>query len=58
MALVLISHDLEVVRDVCKSIAVMSNGVFVETGSTTEILENPSHRYTRALLDAAPRNAN
>jgi peptide/nickel transport system ATP-binding protein len=58
LALVLISHDLEVVRDVCKSIAVMSDGVFVETGSTTEILENPSHRYTRALLDAAPRNAN
>jgi len=58
LALVLISHDLEVVRDVCKSIAVMSDGVFVETGSTTEILEKPSHRYTRALLDAAPRNAN
>jgi peptide/nickel transport system ATP-binding protein len=54
LALVWISHDLEVVRDVCERVAVMHDGVFVEEGPTARVLETPEHPYTRALLDAAP----
>jgi peptide/nickel transport system ATP-binding protein len=54
LALVFISHDLEVVRDVCERVAVMKAGVFVEEGPTSQVLESPGHPYTRALLDARP----
>ena len=54
LALVWISHDLEVVRDVCERVAVMRDGTFVEEGTTAQVLESPGNPYTRALLDAAP----
>jgi ABC-type glutathione transport system ATPase component len=54
LSLIMISHDIEVVREVCERIAVMHHGSFVETGRTTEVLEHPQHPYTRMLLDAAP----
>ena len=54
IAVVLISHDLEVVREVCERVAVMHHGSFVEDGPTAKILENPQHEYTRALLEATP----
>lgn len=57
LALVLISHDLEVVRDVCERVAVMRDGVFVETGPTTDVLNEPKNTYTRALLSAVPHPA-
>jgi ABC-type glutathione transport system ATPase component len=54
LAMVLISHDLEVVRDVCERVAVMKEGIFVEEGPTSQVLESPEHPYTRALLEAHP----
>jgi peptide/nickel transport system ATP-binding protein len=54
MALVLISHDLGVVADICDRIAVMYAGKVVETGSTADILSRPHHPYTRGLLSALP----
>ena len=57
LALVLISHDLEVVRDVCERVAVMRDGVFVETGLTADVLNKPQNPYTRALLSAVPHPA-
>ncbi len=54
LAMVLISHDLAMVRNVCDRVAVMKDGVFVESGTTSEVLANPSHPYTRSLLAAAP----
>jgi peptide/nickel transport system ATP-binding protein len=53
IAVVLISHDLEVVREVCERVAVMHRGAFVEEGPTAHILENPRHPYTNALVNAA-----
>ncbi|MFH1764597.1 MAG: ABC transporter ATP-binding protein [Gemmatimonadota bacterium] len=50
MGLLLISHDLSVVSRVCDRIVVLYGGKVVETGPTREILESPSHPYTRGLL--------
>jgi peptide/nickel transport system ATP-binding protein len=58
IAVVLISHDLEVVREVCERVAVMHHGVFVEEGPTAQVLERPQHQYTRALLEATPHFEN
>ncbi len=54
LAIILISHDLAVVRNICDRVAVMSEGVFVETGSTEAVIGSPRHAYTRALLEAVP----
>ena len=49
-----ITHDLAVARYMCDRIAVMYLGKIVETGDTEEVLRNPRHPYTRALLSAVP----
>ncbi|MXY21623.1 MAG: ABC transporter ATP-binding protein [Dehalococcoidia bacterium] len=49
-----ITHDLAVARYMCDRIAVMYLGKIVETGETEEVLQNPRHPYTRALLSAVP----
>src|SRR5687768_5935440 len=53
-ALVLVAHDLLVVRHVCARIAVMYSGQIVEQGATEEVFARPEHPYTRALLGAIP----
>ncbi|CUX03808.1 MULTISPECIES: ABC transporter ATP-binding protein [Agrobacterium] len=54
MAVVLITHDLGVVRHFADRVAVMRRGEIVETGPTEEIFERPKADYTRMLLDAEP----
>jgi peptide/nickel transport system ATP-binding protein len=54
MALVLISHDLHVVAEVCSRIAVMYAGRIVEEAPTDALFDRPAHPYTRGLLAAAP----
>ncbi|MCX4745000.1 ABC transporter ATP-binding protein [Kitasatospora sp. NBC_01287] len=56
-ALLLISHDLAVVARLADRVAVMNGGRFVETGPTAEVLADPRHAYTRALLAAVPSGA-
>ena len=56
LALVLVTHDLGVVFETCDDILVMYAGEVVETGPTARVLEQPSHPYTRALLDSIPRD--
>ncbi|MHC5797216.1 ABC transporter ATP-binding protein [Lacisediminihabitans sp. FW035] len=53
-AILLITHDMGVVADLADYIAVMKNGVIVETGTALEIFSNPQHAYTKALLAAVP----
>lgn len=52
MAIVLVTHDFGVVADLCDRVAVMRRGVLLEQGTTMEIFSNPSHPYTRTLLEA------
>jgi ABC-type dipeptide/oligopeptide/nickel transport system ATPase component len=54
MSLLLISHDLEVVRGLVDRVAVMHDGRIVEVGSTAEVFTAPRHAYTRMLLESAP----
>jgi len=54
MTILLITHDLGVVRHYCDRVAVMSKGVLVEINETNELFTNPQHPYTKTLLDAEP----
>ena len=53
-SLILVSHDLSVVSQVCDRVAVMYAGQVVELADTATLLESPRHPYTRALLEALP----
>jgi ABC-type glutathione transport system ATPase component len=53
LSIVLVSHDLQVVRRVCERMAVMHDGRFVEEGSTEDLVRQPRHECTRSLLAAA-----
>jgi len=54
VALLFISHDLGVVREVSDRVAVMRRGRIVETGTIDDVFDRPAHGYTAALLSAIP----
>ena len=54
MSLVLVSHDLSVVAQVCDRVAVMYAGQVVELSTVDEVLRSPKHPYTAALLQSLP----
>lgn len=49
-----ISHDMAVIHHVCDRIAVMLDGKIVEMGERDQVINHPSHEYTKALLSAVP----
>lgn len=55
MSIVLITHDLGVVKGSCEDTLVLYGGRVMETGPTDHMFANPSHPYTRGLLRAVPR---
>jgi ABC-type glutathione transport system ATPase component len=55
LAYLFVSHNLAVVRLLCERAAVMQNGRIVEQGAAAQVLAEPSHPYTRALLDSVLR---
>ena len=55
MSIIMITHDLGVVAQLCEKIAVMYAGHIVEYGTTDEIFYNPSHEYTKGLIKSIPR---
>ncbi|MBJ9673752.1 ABC transporter ATP-binding protein [Burkholderia gladioli] len=54
MAVLLITHDLNLVRRFAQRVAVMEKGVLVETNETAALFANPQHPYTQRLLDSEP----
>ncbi|MFD2794279.1 dipeptide ABC transporter ATP-binding protein [Promicromonospora vindobonensis] len=54
LTLLLVSHDLGVVRHVCDHVAVMRDGRIVEQGLTAQVYDDPQHEYTRRLREATP----
>ena len=56
MSMIFITHDLLLAGRAAKSILVMKDGRLCEYGSASDVLDRPKHEYTRALLDAVPRN--
>jgi peptide/nickel transport system ATP-binding protein len=56
-SLIWISHDLSVVAGLADEIAVMYAGRIVESGATADVITQPSHPYTRGLVDSIPTRA-
>lgn len=55
MSLVLITHNFGIIQGLCDKVAVMFRGEIVEAGDTAEVLGNPQHPYTKALIACVPR---
>jgi peptide/nickel transport system permease protein len=57
LSVILVSHDLGVIADLCDEVAVMYAGQVVESGTVADVLGRPTHPYTAALLGANPHVA-
>lgn len=56
MALLLVTHDLAIVEEVCDAVAILYAGTTVELGPTAEVIERPLHPYTVGLIAAQPES--
>ncbi|WP_307364654.1 ABC transporter ATP-binding protein [Microbacterium murale] len=54
LTLIMVSHDIGVVQNLCDTVAVMKDGRIVEHGSTQDVLLHPQQEYTKRLLAAIP----
>ncbi len=54
LSMILVTHDLSILSEICNSIAVMYAGKIVEYGPTLDVYEDPQHPYTKGLLAATP----
>ncbi len=56
ISILFISHDLNVIKEICTDVLVMYKGEIVEQGKVRDVLEHPQHDYTRTLVAAIPDN--
>jgi oligopeptide/dipeptide ABC transporter ATP-binding protein len=56
-SILFISHDIEVIKELCGRVLVMYSGRILEEGNTREVFSNPAHEYTRGLLNSVPSAA-
>lgn len=54
-SMLMITHNLGIVSELCERVAIMYGGEIVETGTVREVFEHPKHWYTHGLLDAIPK---
>lgn len=54
LSIILIAHDLAVVKNVCDRVAVMERGLFADAGDAAEVMSNPKSDYAKRLLSAVP----
>jgi peptide/nickel transport system ATP-binding protein len=54
LSIIIISHDLGVIQQLCRNIAVMYNGNIVEYGPADQVIKAPKNQYTRQLIEAVP----
>ncbi len=54
-AILFISHDLSLIRQLCERVIVMKDGAIVEAGITSQIFNNPKEEYTKRLIDSIPK---
>jgi ABC-type glutathione transport system ATPase component len=57
LSILMITHDMAIVRQSCDRVAVMREGAVVELGEANDVLDRPVHEYTLSLLAAVPRLA-
>ena len=57
-AILFISHDLSIIRSLCKRVLVMYSGRILEEGNTEDVFNYPAHEYTKSLIGAIPNRAN
>ena len=55
MSLIVITHDLTIIKNITDRVVVMTNGKIVESGKTKKIFSKPSHNYTKKLLNSEPK---
>ena len=58
MGIIFISHDITVINNICSHIGVMYAGKIVEYGRTSDIIKDPKHPYTKALIQSIPNTTN
>lgn len=56
ISILFISHDLNVIREICQNVIVMYNGMIVERGRVEDVLVHPQHEYTKTLVASIPDN--
>ena len=48
--IVFVSHDIESIKNICKQIIILKDGIICERGNTEDVLNNPQHQYTKELI--------